>query len=81
MLFRSEEDVLKGLIEDVRALYKEIAPTKETYAEKLKKCLSSSSTFAPSSTTSTTSPSPLSSLSPPTSSTSSTSTRGKKKQL
>ena len=32
-------DVLKGLIEEVRALYKEVAPTKETYVERLKKDL------------------------------------------
>jgi hypothetical protein len=37
------EDVLKGLVEEVRALRKEVAPTKETYAERLKKNLPSSS--------------------------------------
>ena len=80
---RKERDVLKGLVEEVRALRKEVAPKTQTYAEKLKKGLSSS-TFASSSSTtssSTTSSSPPPSLSPPTSSTSSTSTRGKKKQL
>ena len=59
-------DVLMGIVEDVKALRKEVAPTKETYAERLKKDLSSSS-----------SPS----LSLPLSSSSSTSTRNKKKQL
>ncbi|OCK96334.1 uncharacterized protein K441DRAFT_656918, partial [Cenococcum geophilum 1.58] len=67
-------NVLKGLVEEVRALRKEVAPTKETYAERLKKGLPSSSSL------------PFS-LSPPPSSTpfpssrSSTSTRSKKKQL
>ena len=73
---RKERDVLKGLVEEVRALRKEVALKTQTYAEKLKKGLSSS-TFAHSSTTSSSTTSP----SPPTSSTSSTSTRGKKKQL
>jgi len=59
-------DVLKGLVEEVRALRKEVAPTKETYAERLKKDLPSSSSL------------PSSSLPPPTPS---TSTRSKKKQL
>ena len=77
---RKERDVLKGLVEEVRALRKEVALKTQTYAEKLKKGLSSS-TFTPSSTTSATSSSLPSSSSPPTSSTSSTSTRGKKKQL
>src|SRR5882762_1460576 len=49
-----ERDTLKGLVEEVRALYKKIAPIKETYAEKLKKNSPSSSS----------SPSTLSSLSP-----------------
>ena len=64
------DDVLKGLVEEVRALRKEVAPIKETYAERLKKDLPSSS-------------SPLLSPSsiPPPSSRSSTSTRSKKKQL
>ena len=39
------KDVLKGLVEEVRALRKEVAPTKETYAERLKKDLPSS--FSP----------------------------------
>jgi len=60
-------DVLKGLVEEVRALRKEVAPIKETYAERLKKDLPSSSSSLPSSLI----PSP----------TPSTSTRSKKKQL
>ena len=60
------EDVLKGLVEEVRALRKEVAPTKETYAERLKKNLSSSSSLL---STLLLSPTP------------STSTRSKKKQL
>ena len=59
-------DVLKGLVEEVRALRKEVAPIKETYAERLKKDLPSLSSL----------PSLLL-LSP----TPSTSTRSKKKQL
>ena len=81
---REERDVLKGLVEEVRALRKEVAP--KTYAEKLKKGLSTS-TFAPPSSTS--SPPPSTSVPPTTSKTASsttsttslTSTRGKKKQL
>src|SRR6266576_1991333 len=65
-------DVLKGLVEEVRALRKEVAPTKETYAERLKRDLPSSS-----SPPSLSSPSPT----PSPSSRSSTSTRSKKKQL
>src|SRR6266576_5887284 len=65
-------DVLKGLVEEVRALCKEVAPTKETYAEGLKRDLPSLSSLP-----SLLSPSPT--LSP--SSRSSTSTRNKKKQL
>ena len=61
------KDILQGLVEEVRALRKEVAPTKETYAERLKKNLPSSS-------------SPLPSLPIP-SPTPSTSTRSKKKQL
>src|SRR6266478_4860193 len=87
-----EGDILKGLVEEVRALYKKIAPIKETYIEKLKK----NSPSSPSSSSSSSSPSTLSSSSlPPTpipspsspssrvtsSTTSSTSTRSKKKQL
>ena len=67
-------DVLKGLVEEVRALRKEVAPTKETYAERLKKDPPSSSSL----------PFLLSLLPPSTSSPSSrssTSTRSKKKQL
>jgi len=60
------KDVLKGLVEEVRALRKEVAPTKETYAERLKKDLPTSSSL------------PSSSLLSPTPS---TSTRSKKKQL
>jgi len=60
------KDVLKGLVEEVRALRKEVAPTKETYAERLKKDLPTSASL-------------LSLLLPfPTPS---TSTRSKKKQL
>jgi len=63
-------NVLKGLVEEVKALRKEVAPTKETYAERLKKGLPSSSSLP-------------SSLLPPStpSSRSPTSTRSKKKQL
>src|SRR6266699_4913760 len=65
-------NILKGLIEEVRALHKEVAPTKETYAERLKRDLPSSSSL----------PSLLPSPTPsPSSSRSSTSTRSKKKQL
>jgi len=60
------EDVLKGLVEEVRALRKEVAPTKETYAERLKKSLPSSPSLY---STLLLSPTP------------STSTRSKKKQL
>ena len=60
------KEVLKGLVEEVRALRKEVAPTKETYAERLKKDLPTSSSL------------PSSSLLFPTPS---TSTRSKKKQL
>jgi hypothetical protein len=59
------KDILKGLVEEVRALRKEVAPTKETYAERLKKDLPTSSPL----------PSSLPSPTP------STSTRSKKKQL
>src|SRR6266567_3245596 len=65
-------DVLKGLVEEVRALRKEVAPTKETYAERLKKDLPSSSSLPSSSLPS----SRVTSNIP-----SSTSTRSKKKQL
>jgi len=87
---RQDTDILKGLVEEVKALCKEVAP--KIYTEKLKKGLSSL-TFAPtpssSTTTSSFSPPPSSSAFPPTSkvasntasTTSPTSTRGKKKQL
>ena len=81
---REERDVLKGLVEEVRALYKEVAL--KTYAEKLKKGLSTS-TFAPPFSTSAPPPSTLvpptisKTASSTTSITSLTSTRGKKKQL
>jgi hypothetical protein len=71
---KKTNDVLKGLVEEVRALRKEVAPTKETYAERLKKDLLSSSSLPSSSL-----PPPPSTPSP--SSRSSTSTRSKKKQL
>src|SRR6266699_6606234 len=52
------KDALKGLVEEVRALCKEVAPTKETYAERLKKdLLSSSSSSLPSLSSPTPSPS------------------------
>jgi hypothetical protein len=59
-------NILKGLVEEVRALRKEVAPTKETYAKRLKKNLPTSSSL------------PSSLLPFPTTS---TSTRSKKKQL
>jgi len=68
------KDVLRGLVEEVRALRKEVAPIKETYAERLKKDLLSSSSLP-----SLVSP-PLP-FTPSPSSRSSTSTRSKKKQL
>jgi hypothetical protein len=71
---KKANDVLKGLVKEVRALRKEVAPTKETYAERLKKDPPSSSSL-PSSLP----PPPPSTPSP--SSSSSTSTRSKKKQL
>ena len=78
---KKEKNILKGLVEEVKALYKEVAP--KTYAEKLKKGLSAF-TFAPPSP-----PVPPSSSAPTTSKVASsttnftgpTSTRGKKKQL
>ena len=71
---KQEKEVLKGLVEEVRALCKEVAPIKETYAERLKKDLPPSSSLP-----SSLSPTPPSAPSP--SSRSSTSTRSKKKQL
>ena len=65
-------NILKGLAEEVRALRKEVAPTKETYAERLKRDLPSLSSLPSLSLLSPT-PSPFSR--------SSTSTRSKKKQL
>jgi len=60
------KNVLKGLVEEVRALRKEVAPTKEIYAERLKKDFPTSSSL----------PSLLLPFPTP-----STSTRSKKKQL
>ena len=71
------EDILKGLVEEVRVFCKEMAPIKETYAERLRKGLPSSSSPPPLLSPSTT-PSPSSRV---TSAPSSTSTRSKKKQL
>ena len=70
-------DVLKGLVEEVRALRKEVAPIKETYVERLKKDLPSLSSL-PSSLSTPLSSSRVTSSIP---SSSSTSTRSKKKQL
>ena len=64
-------------MEEVRALRKEVAPIKETYAERLRKGLPSSSSPPPLLLPSAT-PSPSSRV---TSAPSSTSTRSKKKQL
>ena len=84
---KQETEILKELVEEIRALRKEVAP--KTYAEKLKKGLSSS-TYAPPSSSSSSSSLPPTSLLPPTSkeatsstasTTTPTSTRGKKKQL
>jgi len=88
---KQEIDILKGLVEEVRALRKEVAP--KTYIERLKKGLSSSTYSSlllspPSSTTSSSSSSlPPASLIPSTSKVASSttssispiSTRGKKK--
>src|SRR6266567_63770 len=71
---KQEKEALKGPAEEVRALHKEVAPTKETYAERLKQGLSSSS-FSPSLLLLSSTPTPSIS-SPP-----STSTKSKKKQL
>jgi len=65
------KEVLKGLVEEVRALRKEVAPIKETYAERLKKDLPPSSSSLPS----------LPPFTPSPSSRSSTFTKSKKKQL
>ena len=66
------KEVLEGLVEEVRALRKEVAPIKETYVERLKKDLPPSSFSLPSLLLPST-PSP--------SSRGSTSTRSRKKQL
>ena len=71
------KQVLKGLVEEVRALRKEVAPIKETYAKRLRKGLLSSSSPLPLLSPSST-PSYSSRV---TSAPSSTSTRSKKKQL
>jgi hypothetical protein len=67
------EIALRGLVEEVKALQKEVAPIKETYAERLKKNLPSSLSSLSSLL--------LPSLTPSPSNRSSTSTRSKKKQL
>jgi len=72
------KEVLKGLVEEVRALRKEVAPIKETYAERLKKDLPSLSSL-PSSLSST--PPSSSRVTSSTPSSSSTFTKSKKKQL
>ena len=71
------KEVLRELVEEVRALRKEAAPTKETYAERLKKNLPSSSSLPSLSSTS----SPPLPFTPSPSSRSPTSTRSKKRQL
>jgi len=75
---KKANDVLKGLVEEVRALRKEVAPTRETYAERLKRDLPSSSSLP---SLSSLSPPPSPPPTPSPSSRSSTSTRSKKKQL
>ena len=62
-------NILKELVKEVRALYKEVAPTKETYAERLKKDLPSSSSSSSLPSLPLPFPTPLAS------------TRSKKKQL
>jgi len=69
------KEVLEGLVEEVKALRKEVASTKNTYAERLKKDLPSFSSSPPSSLL------PLLPSTPSSSSRGSTSTRSKKKQL
>jgi len=76
---KQEKEVLKGLVEEVKALRKEVAPTKETYAERLKQGLSSSSSSSSSLSSLLLPSAPISSTS--SSHSPSTSTRGKKKQL
>ena len=77
---KQEKNVLKGLVEEVRALRKEVAPIRETYAKRLKKDLSSSS-FPPSSSLPSSSSFSRVTSSTPSFSSTSTSTRSKKKQL
>jgi len=72
------KDVLKGLVKEVRALRKEVAPIKETYAERLKKDLPS---LSPLPLLSLSTPPPSSRVTSSTPSSSSTSTRNRKKQL
>ena len=67
------KNILKGLTEKVRAFCKEVAPTKETYAKRLKKDLPSLSSFLPSLLPLPSTPFPFNR--------SSTSTKSKKKQL
>jgi hypothetical protein len=74
-------DVLKGLVEEVRALCKEVVPIKETYAERLKKDLPSSSSSLPPLLSPSSTPSPSSRVTSSMPSSSSTSTKSKKKQL
>src|SRR6202789_2119472 len=62
---KQETEILKELVEEMRALRKEVAP--KTYAEKLKKGLSSSTYAPPSSLLSSSSSLPPTSLLPPTS--------------
>jgi len=69
------KEVLEGLVEEVKALRKEVASTKNTYAERLKKDLPSFSSSLPSSLLL------LLPSAPSSSSRGSTSTRSKKKQL
>ena len=72
------KDVLKGLVKEVRALRKEVAPIKETYAERLKKDLPS---LSPLPLLLLSTPPPSSRVTSSTPSSSSTSTRNRKKQL
>jgi len=72
------KDVLEGLVEEVRAFCKEVAPIKKTYAERLKRGLLPSSSL-PSLLSLSPTYSPSSKVTSGTSSF--TSTRSKKKQL
>jgi len=76
--FQPALDALKEVAKEVKALRKEMAPIKETYAERLKKDLSSSSSSSLPSSPPLPLPPPLSNRS---STSTSTSTRNKKKQL